>query len=108
MRCFTDRSLLIGTGVALYGYFPPDSSTVPSSLSYSISLDGTSTTNYASSITGSDPTQSVLAAFTNLTDTEHSIVLTMHNPDGLSHPDFVLQFDRAEINGTVPQPPSEE
>lgn len=86
----------------MYGTITSPAST--NSLSYTISLDGTSTTNYVSSMSSSPSVDTaatdILAAFSNLTDTLHEIVLTVHNPDTSSStnaPDAVVAFDRAVV-----------
>lgn len=93
---------LPGTAVSLYGLFPVNNPSFPSTLSYSISLDGVPTTNYNSSSTSGNASQDVLASFTNLTNDRHHLQLTMHNPDGLAGPTAQLLFDRAVITSTVP------
>ena len=63
-----------GTAVALYGYFPTSAAGYPASVSYSVALDGTATTNYASALApDADPAKSLLAAFADLTYGEHSV-----------------------------------
>ncbi|EKM54681.1 uncharacterized protein PHACADRAFT_210467 [Phanerochaete carnosa HHB-10118-sp] len=95
-----------GTAVSLCGFFPTSTSGFPSTVSYSIALDGTATTNYAFSFSpDSDPAKSVLASFTDLTNGEHVVELTMHNPDDL---DDILQFDRAVITSGLPAQPTNQ
>jgi len=74
------------------------------SMSYSISLDGTATTNYFSSQSPSasvgNATTDVLAGFSNLTYGEHEVVLTVHNlgvsgSSSAANLDAVVAFDRA-------------
>lgn len=88
----------------MYGTVTSPAST--NSFSYSISLDGTSTTNYVSSLSSSSSVDTaatdILAAFSNLTDSSHEIVLTVHNPyassgTDASGSDAVVAFDRAVV-----------
>ncbi|KAI0949030.1 hypothetical protein AcW1_008745 [Taiwanofungus camphoratus] len=104
-----------GTAVTIYGTLTSGASAT-SSLSYSVSLDGDPTTDYVSSLSSPASVESasgdVLAAFSNLTDTAHEIVLTAHN-SGMSKngnssgTDSVLAFDRAVVwlnGGAEPSP----
>ncbi|KAJ3535213.1 hypothetical protein NM688_g7009 [Phlebia brevispora] len=95
-----------GTAVSLYGYFPTNNPSFPSALSYSVSLDGISTTNYVSQLSSGNISQDILASFTSLTNGAHSVQLTMHNPGGLSGPNTQLLFGRAVITSTTPLSPS--
>lgn len=91
-----------GTAVALYGYFPTASPSYPFTLSYSVSLDGSATTNYASAFPStSDITQDVLVSFTNLTNKQHSLELIMHNSD--QSQDGLLLVDRVVITANAPR-----
>lgn len=92
-----------GTAVSLFGFFPTSASGFPSSVSYSVALDGSATTNYASAFSpDSDPATSVLASFTNLTNGEHIVEVTMHDPNDLDDSSIILQFDRAVITSSLP------
>ncbi len=87
----------------LYGSFPVTSPSFPSSLTYAVTLDGTPTTNYASSISPDVAVDNnILASFTNLTNGEHLVELTMRNPTGLSDEINLLQFDRVVITSHAP------
>ena len=93
-----------GTAVSLYGSFSSSSSQASSPVPYSVSLDGTATTNYVSSLSqGSDPATSILASFTNLTNGEHIVELTMRIPDDDNDDDILLEFDRAVITSALPE-----
>ena len=92
-----------GTGISMFGFFPANNPAFPWNLSYSVSLDGIPTTNYVSSdISGDNVTTDVLASFTNLTNTQHSVTMTMHNSGNAIGPDPSLLFDRAIIMSSIP------
>ena len=94
-----------GTAVTLYGFFPTSLPAFPAAISYSVSLDGLSTTNYASSFSSDpDSTDNVLASFTNLTNDEHFVQLTLHNPTTTFDDSILLRFDRAIITSGLPTP----
>lgn len=93
-----------GTDISIYGTVTAPSS---SAFTYSVSLDGTSTTNYISSISQvpsvNTASTDILAQFANLTDTSHEVVLTVHIPGmsskaGTTNLDAVVAFDRAVID----------
>lgn len=92
-----------GTAVALYGFFPTSAAGFPASVSYSVALDGTATTNYASALApDADPAKSILAAFADLTNGEHSVQLTLHSSPTPGDPSVSLQFDRAVLTAGLP------
>jgi len=94
-----------GTGIALYGdLLPFGSASNPSgSISYTVSVDGTPTTNYESSFSSStDPSSNILALFSNLTYGEHLIELAMQNAANTVDGSVLLRFDRADITSNVP------
>ena len=72
-----------------------------------MTLDGTPTTNYASSQpqsssngTEADASTGILASIANLPDAEHEVILTVHNPSRMNSTDScgaVLLFDRAVL-----------
>ena len=67
-------------------------------MSYSVSLDGVPTTNYASSFTSDQNSAgNVLAAFTNLTNEEHSIELALHTSRDVDDGSILLRFDRVVL-----------
>ncbi|KAI0084910.1 hypothetical protein BDY19DRAFT_1050965 [Irpex rosettiformis] len=92
-----------GTAVTLHGFFDTSQNTFPSSTSYSVSLDGVPTTNYASSFTP-DPNseENVLAAFANLTNQEHSIQIALHTTGDADDGSILLRFDRAVLQSEPP------
>lgn len=98
-------SCLTGTAAILHGYFDTSQAAFPSSVSYSVSLDGVPTTNYVSSFTP-DPNSedNVLAAFTNLTNQEHSIELALHAAGDavVDGSNILLRFDRAVLQSEPP------
>lgn len=93
-----------GTAVTLHGFFPTSLPAFPSSISYSVLLDGVPTANYASSFTA-DPNSedNILAAFTNLTNDEHFVELMTHNSGGVPDGTILLRFDRAVIESQLPE-----
>ncbi|KAI0074664.1 hypothetical protein K474DRAFT_1699576 [Panus rudis PR-1116 ss-1] len=92
-----------GTGITLFGELTPTTDLSSSSATYSVSLDGTPTTNYASFFSSpSDYTNNVLASFANLSYAEHTIELVMHNPDNILDGSVLLQFDRAALTSVIP------
>ncbi|KAK7692350.1 hypothetical protein QCA50_003975 [Cerrena zonata] len=93
-----------GTGVSLYGELDPsDSGQQPNSVTYSVILDGTPTTNYDSFFSASsDYANNILASFSNLTYDQHTIELVMHNPQQISDGSVLLKFDRAVLTSGVP------
>ncbi|KAI0786650.1 hypothetical protein C8Q75DRAFT_808179 [Abortiporus biennis] len=96
-----------GSAISVFGILLPTST--PSSATYSVLLDGVPTTNYASS--SSTPPNyytNVLAAFSNLTNSDHTVVLTMHNPDHIIDGSVLLQFDRAVLTTGAPPIPSNQ
>lgn len=101
-------SRFTGTAATLYGFFNTSLPAFPSSISYSVSLDGVPTTNYASSLATTDPDSenSVLAAFTGLPNEEHFVELALHN-SGESDGSILLRFDRvilqSEASGSSKQ-----
>lgn len=72
------------------------------SAAFSVTLDGIPTTNYAFSPSPSDISNSVLASFSNLSYSEHVVVLTLHNPGLLDDGTVLLQFDRAVLTAEIP------
>ncbi|KAI0339912.1 hypothetical protein BDW22DRAFT_1399608 [Trametopsis cervina] len=92
-----------GTAVTLYGFFPTSLDAFPATISYSVSLDGVPTTNYASSFTA-DPNSedNILAAFTGLANDAHIVELALHNPTGMSDDAILMRFDRAVITSALP------
>ncbi|KAL4251440.1 hypothetical protein ABKN59_005708 [Abortiporus biennis] len=96
-----------GSAISVFGILLPTST--PSSATYSVLLDGVPTTNYASSSpTPPNYYTNVLAAFSNLTNSDHTVVLTMHNPDHIIDGSVLLQFDRAVLTTGAPPIPSNQ
>ncbi|KAI0688175.1 hypothetical protein BC835DRAFT_329691 [Cytidiella melzeri] len=86
------------TAATLYGFFNTSLPAFPSAVSYSVSLDGVSTTNYASSFTTDPDSQdNILAAFTNLTNGEHFLELALHSSGNVSEEIILLMFDRVVL-----------
>ena len=87
----------------LHGSFNSSLSNAPSTVPYSVSLDGTATTNYQSHLSeDSDPATSTLASFMNLTNGEHIVELTMQ-PLQSDDNSTILEFDRAIIISALPE-----
>lgn len=102
---------LTGTDIRLYGTLVPISND-QSDTTYSVSLDGTATTNFLSSITTSSTVLNadtdLLVSFNGLQDGRHTLQLTFHNPDGIAtagNSTSGLVFDRAvvEIGAGMPK-----
>ena len=107
--CNLSDCLSSGTAVTLYGFFPVLSPEFPATISYSVSLDGVPTTNYASSFTTDpDSVDNVLATFTNLTNDEHFVLLTVHNSAAMTDDSILLRFDRAVITSELPSTSSKQ
>ena len=94
---------LTGTDITLYGTLVPISND-QSDATYSVSLDGTATTNFLSSITSSSTVLNAdtdfLVSFKGLQDGGHTLQLTFHNPDGTAsagNSTSGLVFDRAVV-----------
>ncbi|KAH8107876.1 hypothetical protein BXZ70DRAFT_18996 [Cristinia sonorae] len=83
-----------GTGISFFGDFLPQSDEA----SFSVTLDGTPTTNFGF-FAANNVSENVLASFANLTYGEHDVELALHKPD--DNP-AVLRFDRAVIVGGIP------
>ncbi|KAL7281543.1 hypothetical protein ACG7TL_004860 [Trametes sanguinea] len=97
-----------GTGITVFGTLVPSTGDVE--VSYTVILDGTPTTNYISNLS-SIPTvdtaaNDVLVAFNSLPDGQHSLQLTLQNPDTSGIPvnstiGPLLAFDRALVNAST-------
>ncbi|KAI9067273.1 hypothetical protein FKP32DRAFT_1609454 [Trametes sanguinea] len=97
-----------GTGITVFGTLVPPTGDVD--VSYTVTLDGTPTTNYISNLS-SIPTvytaaNDVLVAFNSLPDGQHSLQLTLQNSDingipGNSTVGPLLAFDRALVNAST-------
>ncbi|KAH9948930.1 hypothetical protein B0H21DRAFT_689167 [Amylocystis lapponica] len=101
-----------GTAITVHGTL---TAPVLSTLSYSVTLDGTPTTNYVSTLSSpasvTSAVDDVLAAFSNLSDGPHQLVLTVRNPDtdgNTTATGAVVVLDRAvvELEATSPQAPT--
>ncbi|CAL1706387.1 unnamed protein product [Somion occarium] len=102
-----ERNLVLQscTAISLYGELTLSNNGAQQvdSVTYSISLDGTPTTNYGSFFSSpSDYANNILASFANLTYGLHTIELVMHNPEQVSDGSVLLQFDRAVLTSGVP------
>lgn len=87
----------------LYGELDQPDVEQANSVTYSVFLDGTPTTNYGFSFSApSDYANNVLASFTNLTYEQHTIELVMRNPQRISDGSVLLKFDRAVLTSGVP------
>jgi hypothetical protein len=72
-------------------------------MSYSVSLDGVPTTNYAFHFNNDDNSaDNVLAAFSDLQLAEHSVQLTLHNSGNVSDDTILLRFDRVDLQSRLP------
>ncbi|OBZ70850.1 hypothetical protein A0H81_09220 [Grifola frondosa] len=104
-----------GTSITLHGTLIPilNTSSDPNAPSYTVTLDGTATTNFLSSLSSPPSVLTasvdVLASFSGLTSGEHQIALTLRNPEE-NDPGggAVLAFDRAVLEVDAGIVPSKE
>ena len=98
----------IGTAITLFGTLVLPSSGSSTDATYTVTLDGSATTNFLSHVsqtsTIDDAATDVLVQFENLQDGAHTLQLTMHNPAdtntdavGNSTAGPIIAFDRAVI-----------
>ncbi|KAI8994010.1 hypothetical protein BD414DRAFT_411509 [Trametes punicea] len=106
-------SCTLGTDITIFGTLVQPSNDVD--VSYTVTLDGTATTNYISNIsqvpTVDTAANDVLVAFTGLPEGLHSIQVTLHNPGPSDSPANstagpLLAFDRALVDVSAGKPSS--
>ena len=105
----------IGTAITLFGTLVLPSSESSKDATYTVTLDGSATTNFLSHVsqpsTVDDAATDVLVQFENLQDGAHTLQLTMHNTGdtntdavGNSTAGPIIAFDRAVIQTGAGRP----